>query len=187
MPLHQSAMAGRDAAPLISNLVLARTIPRCPRAPGLALKAETPKRTPAWGFYFAKRGASIAAGPAEWGGHRQRYITPSLLQHEMLANVAVGSISATAAKVGAAARPLIADTNATSRCDRFGPTGDIHEDLPLISARANHWKLFERIIWRQRLGHLPKVAPRLALATERSVGWWPRCHPNLGGQAQQIP
>jgi hypothetical protein len=65
MPLHQSAMVGCDAAPQIFNLVLARTIPRRPRAPGSALlKAETPKRTPAWGFCFSIRGVSIAAGPA---------------------------------------------------------------------------------------------------------------------------
>lgn len=57
MPLHQSAMVGRDAAPLVFNVILARTIPRCPRAPGLALlKAETPKRTPAWGFCISIRG-----------------------------------------------------------------------------------------------------------------------------------
>ena len=65
MPLHQSAKVGCDAAPLVFNVVLARTIPRRPRAPGSALlKAETPKRTPAWGFYFSIRAASIAAGPA---------------------------------------------------------------------------------------------------------------------------
>ena len=64
MPLHQSAMVGRDGAPLLFNAVLARTIPRCPRAPGSALKAETPKRTPAWGFYFGIRWAEHSAGPA---------------------------------------------------------------------------------------------------------------------------
>jgi hypothetical protein len=32
------------------------------RQSGLDLKAETPKRSPAWGFSFGNRGASIAAG-----------------------------------------------------------------------------------------------------------------------------
>jgi hypothetical protein len=45
------------------QLVLARTIPRCPRAPGSALKAETPKRTPAWGFYFGIRGRTSQPAP----------------------------------------------------------------------------------------------------------------------------
>jgi hypothetical protein len=61
MPSHQSAMAVRHAAPLMFNAVLARTIPRCPRAPGSAFKAETPKRTPAWGFYFSRGKRQIAA------------------------------------------------------------------------------------------------------------------------------
>jgi hypothetical protein len=68
MPLHQSAMVGRDAAPLIFNVVLARTIPRCPRAPGSALKAETPKRTPAWGFYFGIRGRTSQQFPRRSNG-----------------------------------------------------------------------------------------------------------------------
>ena len=50
MPLHQSTLVACDAAPLIFNVVLARTIPRRPHAPGSALlKAETPKRTPRLG------------------------------------------------------------------------------------------------------------------------------------------
>jgi hypothetical protein len=62
MPLHQSAIVGRDAAPLLFNVVLARTIPRRPRAPGSALlKAEAPKRTRLGVLLFYSR-ASIAAG-----------------------------------------------------------------------------------------------------------------------------
>src|SRR5450755_1432372 len=38
--------------------------PDVPARPDRPLKAETPKRTPAWGFYFSIRAASIAAGPA---------------------------------------------------------------------------------------------------------------------------
>jgi hypothetical protein len=56
-PLHQSAMEGRDGAPLIFNAVLARTIPRCPRAPGSAFKGRNPQAYPRLGvLLFYSRG-----------------------------------------------------------------------------------------------------------------------------------
>jgi hypothetical protein len=68
-------MVGRDAAPLMFNVVLARPIPRCPRAPGSALKAETSKRTPAWGFYFGiRKQVSRPAQPYCGGLAVSRYI-----------------------------------------------------------------------------------------------------------------
>ena len=57
MVLHQRAMAACDVAPLLFNPYSGVSpIPRHPNAPELPyLKAETPKRSPAWGFYFDRR------------------------------------------------------------------------------------------------------------------------------------
>ena len=64
MPLHQSAMVACDAAPLVFNVVLARTIPRRPRAPGSALlKAETPSVPPPGGFAFLFAGRASRPAP----------------------------------------------------------------------------------------------------------------------------
>ena len=79
MPLHQRAMVVCNAAPLIFKVSPAhRRPPDIPNAPGAALtrKAETPKRTPAWGFCFGIGGASIAL-VARCGGASGRASQPA--------------------------------------------------------------------------------------------------------------
>ena len=59
MPLHQRVMAGCDPAASVQPVLRRVPNPPTPYAPELPHKAETPRRTPAWGFYFDKCGASI--------------------------------------------------------------------------------------------------------------------------------
>ena len=110
MPLHQSAMVGRDAVPLVFNVVLARTIPRCPRAPGSALKAEPPSVPPPGGFTLAFAGR--ASQPAR-AVHKSR---SSLLPFH------VRSSPDSVEKVGVSTRPnFFSAVGAVFKCRRGEP------------------------------------------------------------------
>jgi hypothetical protein len=70
MALDQRAIAVRNATPLASTLLGRVPVPRHPQRArsGLTHKAETPKRSPAWGFYFGSCGAKHRSRPKKMPG-----------------------------------------------------------------------------------------------------------------------